>query len=42
MPSFPKKINNIVYLANELIIKSKEISDLTPPIIKDRLKKLEQ
>lgn len=42
LTSFPKKLNNIVFLANELIIKSKEISELTPQLIRERIKKLEQ
>lgn len=35
--SFPKSLNNMVFLANELIIQNPSIADITPPLIKEHI-----
>lgn len=38
--SYPKKMDNYVFIINELLVKNDQISDLTPEIMRKNLKKL--
>lgn len=38
--SFPKNLNNMVFLTNELIINNSDLSNITPQIIKDHIKNI--
>ncbi len=35
--TFPKSLNNIVFLANELVIQNPSIAEITPPFIKEHI-----
>lgn len=37
MVPFPKKMNNIIYIINELMIQNEQLSELTPPLLKENI-----
>lgn len=39
--AFPKKLDNIVFLINELIIKNPKLSEIVPTIIKEHIRKID-
>lgn len=38
--SFPKKLDNIVFLINELLIRDSSLSEITPSLLKDHIKSI--